>query len=52
MALLREILHGPAVDDSGRTNVVGALRKSMSAAGYGTLKAMQKAELVVMGAGR
>ena len=49
---LGQILHGPAVDDSGRTNVVGALRKSMSAAGYGSLKEMQKAELVVLGAQR
>jgi len=49
VAPLRQVLHGPAVDDSGRTNVVGALRKSMSAAGYGSLKDLQKAELVVLG---
>ncbi len=42
-----EILLGPAVDHSGRTNLFGALRKTMALTGHATLKDLQKAELVV-----
>ena len=48
---IAEVLHGPAPDDSGSTNLVGALRKTMSAAGFGSLKDLQKAELVVRSGG-
>ncbi|MDZ7679598.1 MAG: GuaB3 family IMP dehydrogenase-related protein [Acidimicrobiales bacterium] len=44
---LEEILLGPAHDDDGRTNLMGALRTSMATCGYGTLKEFQKAELMV-----
>ena len=44
---LSEILFGPADRPDGRTNLMGALRRSMAVSGYGTLKEFQKAELVV-----
>ena len=44
---LREVLHGPATDDSGATNLVGALRRTMALTGYASTKELQKAELVV-----
>lgn len=44
---LEEILLGPAHDDDGRMNLMGALRTSMATCGYGTLKEFQKAELMV-----
>ncbi|MFP4513633.1 MAG: GuaB3 family IMP dehydrogenase-related protein [Acidimicrobiales bacterium] len=44
---LEEILLGPAHEDDGRTNLMGALRTSMATCGYGTLKEFQKAELMV-----
>ncbi len=44
---LEEVLLGPALDGDGRTNLFGAMRAAMAMGGYGTLKALQKAELVV-----
>jgi IMP dehydrogenase len=44
---LEVILNGPATDGSGRTNLMGALAKSMALSGYGTLKDFQKADMMV-----
>ena len=44
---LEQILFGPSDRTDGRTNLMGALRKSMAATGHGTLKELQKAELMV-----
>lgn len=44
---LRQVLHGPAPDDSGRANLIGALRRTMALTGYATIKELQKAELVL-----
>jgi len=44
---LREVLHGPAGDDSGGLNLVGALRRTMALTGYASTKELQKADLVV-----
>jgi IMP dehydrogenase len=44
---LQEILHGPARDDQGGANLVGALRRTMALTGYATVKELQKAELVL-----
>lgn len=44
---LETILYGPADGADGRTNLMGALRKSMSLTGYATLKDFQKADLMV-----
>lgn len=48
---LEEVLVGPATDGDGRTNLFGALRASMAMGGYGTLKELQNAELVVRAGG-
>ncbi len=47
LAPLERIVAGPAVDASGRTNLVGGLRKAMAVSGHSTLKEMQKADLMV-----
>lgn len=44
---LEQILLGPSDRADGRTNLVGGLRKAMAVSGHGTLKEMQKAELMV-----
>jgi IMP dehydrogenase len=44
---LEQILTGPSDRADGRTNLMGALRKSMAVTGHGTLKEMQKADLMV-----
>jgi IMP dehydrogenase len=44
---LEQILNGPSDRADGRTNLMGALRKSMAVTGYGTLKEFQKADLMV-----
>jgi IMP dehydrogenase len=44
---LHEILFGPSDRADGRTNIMGALRKSMAVTGHGTLKELQKADLMV-----
>ena len=47
---LEQVLLGPSDRADGRTNLIGALRKSMAVTGHGTLKEMQKAELMVTAA--
>jgi len=44
---LEEILVGPALDDSGRTNLFGALRSAMASCGYATLREFHKVEVMV-----
>lgn len=44
---LEEILRGPSDRADGRTNLMGALRKSMAVTGHGSVKEMQKADLMV-----
>jgi len=44
---LSEILVGPAHENDGRLNLMGALRTSMATCGYETLKEFQKAEVMV-----
>lgn len=44
---LEQILLGPSDRADGRTNLMGGLRKAMAVTGHGTLKDLQKAELVV-----
>ena len=44
---LEQILLGPADDDAGDTNLMGALRRAMALCGHATLKELQKADLVV-----
>ena len=44
---LAEVLVGPAHRSDGRTNLAGALRRSMASCGYQTLKELQKAELTI-----
>ena len=44
---LREVLVGPAHRPDGRTNLAGALRRTMATCGYPTLKELQKAELTI-----
>ncbi len=48
---LEQVLCGPSDRADGRVNLVGGLRKAMAVAGHGTLKEMQKAELVAMSGG-
>ncbi|WP_254126851.1 GuaB3 family IMP dehydrogenase-related protein [Aquihabitans sp. G128] len=44
---LAEVLVGPAHRSDGRTNLAGALRRTMATCGYPTLKELQKAELTI-----
>jgi IMP dehydrogenase len=44
---LEEILLGPSDRSDGRTNLIGALRRTMAVTGHGTLKDLQKADLMV-----
>jgi IMP dehydrogenase len=44
---LEEILVGPAHENDGTLNLLGALRTSMATTGYATIKEFQKAEVVV-----
>ena len=44
---LEQILTGPASDDRGDLNLMGALRRAMALCGHATLKELQKADLVV-----
>ena len=46
---LEQILTGPASDDRGDLNLMGALRRAMALCGHATLKELQKADLVVTG---
>jgi IMP dehydrogenase len=47
LGTLQEILLGPARENDGRRNLFGALRVSMATTGYSTLKAFQKAEVML-----
>lgn len=47
LGTLEQVLKGPAVAADGRTNLMGALAKSMATTGHGTLKEFQKADLLV-----
>jgi IMP dehydrogenase len=44
---LEEILIGPAKENDGTLNLAGALRTSMATTGHDTLKAFQKAEVMI-----
>jgi IMP dehydrogenase len=44
---LEQILQGPSNAADGRTNLMGALRKSMATTGYSDLKEFQKVDTVV-----
>ena len=44
---LEQILVGPAHENDGRLNLLGALRTSMATCGYETVKEFQKAEVMV-----
>ncbi len=44
---LSQVLHGPAAGPDGRSNLFGALRRSMAKAGYSDLKEFQKVGLIV-----
>jgi IMP dehydrogenase len=44
---MEEILIGPAHENDGRRNLMGALRTSMATCGYETLKEFQKAEVMI-----
>ena len=43
------MLHGPADSSDGRTNLFGALRRTMAKTGYRDLKEFQRVDLVVGG---
>lgn len=45
---LERLLHGPAVDADGRSNLFGGLRRAMAKAGYSDLKEFQKVGLRVL----
>jgi IMP dehydrogenase len=44
---IEQVLVGPSDRADGRTNLIGALRKSMAVTGHGSLKELQKADLMV-----
>jgi IMP dehydrogenase len=44
---MERILFGPSADASGRTNLMGALRRAMATTGYVELKELQRIEVVV-----
>jgi IMP dehydrogenase len=44
---LQEVLVGPAHENDGRLNLMGALRTSMATCGYETVKEFQKAEVMI-----
>jgi IMP dehydrogenase len=46
---LQEVLHGPAEAPDGRTNLFGALRRTMAKTGYRDLKEFQRVDLVIGG---
>ncbi|MGE4427994.1 MAG: GuaB3 family IMP dehydrogenase-related protein [Solirubrobacteraceae bacterium] len=52
VAPLTEVLHGPAVDASGTTNLIGALKRSMATCGYVDLAAFNRAEIAIAPAAR
>jgi IMP dehydrogenase len=44
---LAQLLNGPAIDASGRTNLFGAMRRAMAKCGYSSVKEFQRAELLL-----
>ena len=44
---LERVLHGPAAEPNGTTNVVGGLRRIMAKCGYTDIKSFQKVGLTV-----
>jgi IMP dehydrogenase len=46
VATLEEIVTGPANENDGTLNLMGALRTSMATTGYDTIQAFQKAEIM------
>jgi len=46
VATLREIILGPAFENDGTLNLMGALRASMATTGYETIHEFQKAEIM------
>jgi IMP dehydrogenase len=46
VASLEEIVTGPANENDGTLNLMGALRTSMATTGYDTIQAFQKAEIM------
>ena len=49
-ASLKELFVGPARAADGRTNLFGALRTTLAACGYASVREFHKAELVVSAA--
>ena len=49
---LEQVLLGPARDPDGRTNLFGALRRTMAKTGYRDLKEFQRVDLVIGGQSR
>ncbi|HET6394906.1 MAG TPA: IMP dehydrogenase, partial [Blastococcus sp.] len=47
---LEQVLLGPAADSDGRTNLFGALARTMAKTGYRDLKEFQRVDLVIGGA--
>jgi IMP dehydrogenase len=47
VASLEEIVNGPATENNGTLNLMGALRTSMATCGYQNIQEFQKAELVI-----
>jgi len=47
LGTVQEILTGPAHENDGRLNLLGALRTSMATCGYETVKDFQKAEVMI-----
>ncbi|HXR43974.1 MAG TPA: GuaB3 family IMP dehydrogenase-related protein, partial [Pseudolysinimonas sp.] len=47
VAPLQKLLFGPSSAADGRTNLIGALRRSMATTGYSDLKEFQRVEVVV-----
>jgi IMP dehydrogenase len=48
---LEQVLMGPAEAADGRTNLFGALRRTMAKTGYRDLKEFQRVDLVIGGNG-
>ncbi|WP_229827628.1 MULTISPECIES: GuaB3 family IMP dehydrogenase-related protein [Klenkia] len=48
-APLEQVLNGPAVEADGRTNLFGALARTMAKTGYRDLKEFQRVDLVIGG---
>jgi IMP dehydrogenase len=46
VATLEQIVTGPATENDGTLNLMGALRTSMATTGYDTIQAFQKAEIM------